>query len=74
MFKNLYHYNVSNFLIDSRKTTSPQVQVNFEVAKFVHDNDQQDSLFIVYYAGHGSPGKSPGELKMSGYIVLQLYL
>jgi len=60
---------VEIFLVDSRKTTLPQAQANLAVASFVAKNDGEDTLFIVYYAGHGSPGQSRGDLKISGYVV-----
>ncbi|KAH7330215.1 hypothetical protein BKA65DRAFT_54129 [Rhexocercosporidium sp. MPI-PUGE-AT-0058] len=67
VFEDTYNYEVKSFQIDSRKPESPQSQVNFEVAHFVHEHDHKDdSLFIIYYAGHGSPGKIPGDLKISG--------
>jgi hypothetical protein len=59
---------VESVFIDSRQSVLPQAQANLAVANFVARNDQDDTLFIVYYAGHGSPGKAQGDLKMSGYI------
>ncbi|KAG4435036.1 hypothetical protein IFR05_009492 [Cadophora sp. M221] len=67
LFEETYNYEVKSFQIDSREPQSPQAQVNYEVAHFVREHDHKDdSLFIIYYAGHGSPGKSPGYLKISG--------
>ncbi|KAL5313877.1 hypothetical protein ACEPPN_018300 [Leptodophora sp. 'Broadleaf-Isolate-01'] len=66
VFEETYNYEVKSFQIDSRQPQSPQAQVNYEVAHFVREHDHKDdSLFIVYYAGHGSPGKTPGDLKIS---------
>jgi hypothetical protein len=69
VFKNIYNYNVESVLIDSRQNVLPQAQANQAVANFVYKNDEDDTLFIVYYAGHGSPGKARGDLKMSGYVI-----
>jgi hypothetical protein len=69
VFKNIYNYNVESFLIDSRRSALPQAQANLAVANFVNLNDQEDALFIVYYAGHGAPGKEQGHLNMSGYVI-----
>ncbi|KAE9365616.1 hypothetical protein N431DRAFT_563478 [Stipitochalara longipes BDJ] len=66
VFEKCYNYNAQRVLIDSRLSVLPQVQANLAVANFVAHNDQEDSLFIVYYAGHGSPGKDRGDLKISG--------
>ena len=35
-------------------------------ANFVGDYDGPNTLFIVYYAGHGKPGKIHGDLEMFG--------
>jgi hypothetical protein len=60
---------VGSVLIDNRLNVLPQVQANQAMANFVADNDEEDTLFIVYYAGHGSPGKEQGVLNMSGYVI-----
>ena len=46
--------------------TSAQKQVNYIVAKWVLDHDKDNALLIVYFAGHGRPGKRPGELELAG--------
>lgn len=69
VLKNTYNYNVESVLIDSRLNVLPQIQANQAVANFVAHNDEEDTLFIVYYAGHGSPGKARGDLKMSAYVI-----
>lgn len=66
VLENIYNYNVESVQIDSRLPASPQAQANLAVAQFVHLNDKEDTLFIVYYAGHGSPGKDRGHLNMTG--------
>jgi hypothetical protein len=60
---------VESVLIDSRQNVLPQAQANHAVADFVVKNDADDTLFIVYYAGHGSPGKARGDLNMSAYVI-----
>jgi hypothetical protein len=67
VFENIYNYNVKSVQIDSRLPARPQAQANLAVAQFVLVNDKEDTLFIVYYAGHGSPGKGRGDLDMKGY-------
>lgn len=47
-----------------------QVQVNQKVAKFVNDHDGPNNLLIVYYAGHGKPGQTPGDLELFGFVLL----
>jgi len=68
VFENIYNYKVESCLIDNRRPALPQAQANLAVANFVNLNDQEDALFIVYYAGHGAPGKEQGHLNMSGYV------
>jgi len=68
VFEDIYHYNVTNVVIDGGISKLPQIQMNMAVAQFVDANDKDDTLFIVYYAGHGSPGKNIGDLRLSGYV------
>jgi hypothetical protein len=68
VFEDIYNYNVESIQLDCRKDATPQAQANLAVANFVHLNDKEDALFIVYYAGHGSPGKERGLLNMTGYV------
>jgi len=70
VFKKTYNFVVEFVRIDSREKALPQNQANFAVASFVRNNDQEDALFIVYYAGHGSLGKNMGDLNMTGYVNL----
>lgn len=67
-FENTYNFEVESVQIDSRKSVLPQIQANLAVANFVAKNDEEQALFIVYYAGHGSLGKNIGDLNMSGYV------
>jgi len=36
------------------------------LADFVYDKDADNTLLIVYYAGHGVPGNAPGKLRLAG--------
>ena len=69
VFTNRYHYNVTEFQLDATSRIRPQAEVNYQVAKFAREKDGELTLLIVYYAGHGSPGKSPGQLKLTGQVV-----
>jgi len=68
VFEGIYNYSVESIQLDCRKAATPQAQANLAVANFVHHNDKEDTLFIVYYAGHGSPGKGRGQFNMTGYV------
>ncbi|KAL8792868.1 MAG: hypothetical protein Q9195_004510 [Heterodermia aff. obscurata] len=63
-----YHATIAKL---SRETLEPrgrklQVDVNYEVAKFVKEHDGPNNLLIVYYAGHGRPGTRFGDLELLG--------
>ena len=46
-----------------------QVKLVCHVAQFVMKEDGANTLLILYYAGHGTPGPRPGALKLSGYLM-----
>lgn len=69
LFEETFNYNVSQAHIKSDSEKNPQVQVNAHVANFVYNEDGLDTLLIVYYAGHGSPGAKPGHLQLFGYAI-----
>lgn len=69
VFKNLYRYTVvKKQLMEGEKP--PQIQVQKILVDFVFEYDDQSTLLIVYYAGHGIPGKQegdgPGALLLAG--------
>jgi hypothetical protein len=45
-----------------------QVQINKHLADFVYDEDEEDTLLIIYYAGHGTPDSVTGRLLLAGYV------
>jgi hypothetical protein len=61
-----YNYRVFKTQLDITLPKRPQVLINFEVANFVKEQDAEDTLLILYYAGHGTPGRSPGQLRLFG--------
>ena len=40
--------------------------MNKFLSEWVYDEDGDNTLLIVYYAGHGVPGQDPGQLKLAG--------
>ncbi|KAL8819994.1 MAG: hypothetical protein Q9223_001699 [Gallowayella weberi] len=60
-----YHTTTERLVANPEKKL--QVQVNAKVATFVDRHDGQDTLLIVYYAGHGLPGEFFGDLVLQGY-------
>lgn len=61
-FQSLYDYTVTRKYIMPDKLA--QVQLSKFLADFVFDNDNQETLLIIYYAGHGIGGK-PGQLVLT---------
>lgn len=60
VFENLFGYTVvKRQLVASR--LSPHLQVQKILLDFVVEYDDESTLLIVYYAGHGVPGKQDGE-------------
>ncbi|MCJ1244330.1 hypothetical protein MMC30_001528 [Trapelia coarctata] len=68
VFTDIFHYKLHNECLKSDTGSTPQAQVNKAVADFVAEEDRPKRLLIVYYAGHGTPGNMPGDLRLSpGY-------
>ncbi|RFU34106.1 hypothetical protein B7463_g2217, partial [Scytalidium lignicola] len=63
IFKDFFRYTVIKKQLGSGKRA--QIQVQKYLGDFVYEHDGDGTLLIVYYAGHGIPGKR-GELKLSG--------
>lgn len=60
---------MSYITLNCRSGPLPQVDAIAKVASFVQKEDKEDSLLIVYYAGHGKKGKATGQLLLFGYVV-----
>jgi hypothetical protein len=63
VFKDIFHYQVVNKQLSAKKR--PGIQLAKHLADFVYEHEDESTLLIVYYAGHGIPGK-PGELSLAG--------
>ena len=68
VFEYLFHYNAYIEYLDSSIEQRLQVQINTKVAAFVGAHDGPNTLFIVYYAGHGRPGTYYGSLELFGSV------
>lgn len=66
VFEKRFKYHTTTEYLDNNKRPNLQVQLNSRVAAFVDANDGPNTLLIVYYAGHGKPGKMPGDLEFFG--------
>ncbi|KAL8844564.1 MAG: hypothetical protein Q9176_001076 [Flavoplaca citrina] len=66
VFREIYHYKVQNVRLKAAGVPIPQVQINKSLADFVHEEDGESTLLVVYYAGHGMPGQRQGNLELTG--------
>ena len=63
-----FRYGTHIAHLDNDLEQKLQVQLNAKVAHFVGEHDGTNTLLVVYYAGHGRPGKFYGDLEMFGYV------
>lgn len=67
-FEECFNYRAQIEHLDASAKQTAQVQVNSIVANFVKTFDGPNTLLIVYYAGHGKPGKYFGSLEFFGSV------
>jgi hypothetical protein len=67
VFEDKYHFKVINGILNPAgdKPKTPKKWLQKYLADLVLEEDEKDSLLIVYYAGHGNPGVN-GELILTG--------
>ena len=67
VFEDRYHFKVHKGILNpgEDRKRAPQKWLQKYLADFVHEEDEKDSLLIVYYAGHGNPGVN-GDLILTG--------
>ena len=64
-FEDSLHYQTFTKLLDPTNKTRLHLQFQKHLADFAYDHDDPDSLLLVYYAGHGIPGRDyHGELQI----------
>ena len=62
VFENRYHFKVlKRSLNPDGDERVPQKWLQKYLVDFVHEEDKEDSLLTIYYAGHSNPGLN-GEL------------
>lgn len=66
LFQEKFQYETFRKTLKKDHRRTAQAQVNRHLAEFVDDYDDTNTLLIIYYAGHGRPGESPGSLKLTG--------
>ena len=67
LLRDVYKYKVvQKELVDQIKTL-PQNQFNMYLSIFIAEEDNDDTLLIIYYAGHGAP-REDGSLAFLGCV------
>jgi hypothetical protein len=66
VFGHQYNFKVYKKRLHTLQGKSARQQINLHLAQFVHDEDSQDTLLIIYYAGHGIRYIKPGDLLLVG--------
>ena len=67
-FETRLKYNAEIAYLEATASRRLQVQVNGIVQRFIDAHDGPNTLLIVYYAGHGKPGKYYGSLELHGLV------
>lgn len=65
LFEDTFHYKVKKALLTKDPKHSPYLQAARYIIDFLWEEDDPNSLLVVYYAGHGAPkprrgGRSEG--------------
>jgi hypothetical protein len=53
-----YHFSVRQRKIETRKGRPVKHQIDLHLAQLIHDEDDEDVLLIIYYAGHAIPAST----------------
>lgn len=67
VFEDGFGYHATLEYLDANSQGSLQVDLNVTVASFVKAHNGVNTLLVVYYAGHGKPGESFGDLELFGF-------
>ncbi|KAF7503041.1 hypothetical protein GJ744_004679 [Endocarpon pusillum] len=58
-----YKFHVTERKLNTKKMA--QLQINMHLANFLYQEDDENTLLIIYYAGHGTPDQSTGRLLLA---------
>ena len=67
VFQNIYNFSVRKRRLTIRKNRPARHQMNSHLADFILAEDEEDSLLIIYYAGHGMTRVKDGDLVLIGF-------
>jgi hypothetical protein len=65
LFEDTFHYKVKKALLTKDPLHAPYLQLAHHIINFLWEEDDSNSLLVIYYAGHGTPkprrgGRSEG--------------
>jgi hypothetical protein len=60
VFEKKYNFNVTRHVLNPPDNKDVTLRIHMLLANFVYEHDADDALLIIYYAGHGNPGKDGG--------------
>jgi hypothetical protein len=60
VFQTEYNFNVTRRALNPPDNKDVTLRIHMFLANFVFEHDADDALLIIYYAGHGNPGKDGG--------------
>jgi len=65
VFHTTYGYAVREARIEAEEK-NPRSYIALQISRFMHEEDGEDTLLIVYAAGHGIALDKPGQLLLTG--------
>ena len=74
VFEKRFNYHAEVKYLDITVGQRLQVRVNTIMATFVGEHDGPNTLLIVYYGGHGRPGREECSLEHFGYSVHRYFI
>lgn len=68
VFETKYGYEVIDKKLSLKQQPNPQVQASHYISQLAFHHDHDDTLFIIYYAGHGlyTRQTDPGDIMLAG--------
>lgn len=68
VFEKRFGYHTTVEYLNNQSERTLQTQLNYKVAMFVANHDGPYTLFIIYYAGHGTVDADHGDLFLHGLV------
>ncbi|KAF7531834.1 hypothetical protein G7054_g8499 [Neopestalotiopsis clavispora] len=66
VFRDEFNYKTTKAELRKNIRASAQIQAHVHLANFLFEHDDESTLLVIYYAGHGKPGKDRGTLALTG--------